>query len=105
MQPNLFSPLPDASTGEVFTELLSHKGVRIERIVSLGQSTPQDVPYDQPHDEWVVLLSGAARLWVHGQGERALWPGDHLLIPAHHRHRVTWTSPDGPTVWLAVHFA
>jgi len=35
---------------------------------------------------------------------RPLVPGDHVLIPAHARHRVTWTDPDEPTVWLALHF-
>jgi len=52
----------------------------------------------------VLLVQGAARLWLDGCGERALAPGDHLLIPAGCRHRVTWTSLDEPTVWLAVHF-
>jgi cupin 2 domain-containing protein len=26
-----------------------------------------------------------------------------LLIAPHRRHRVEWTDPDAPTVWLAVH--
>jgi cupin 2 domain-containing protein len=36
--------------------------------------------------------------------EVKLSPGDYLHIPAHQQHRVEWTSPDEPTVWLAVHF-
>ena len=31
-------------------------------------------------------------------------PGDHVLIPAHWKHRVEWTTPDEPTVWLAVFY-
>ena len=31
-------------------------------------------------------------------------PGDYLLIPAHRRHRVEWTAPDQPTIWLALHY-
>ena len=31
-------------------------------------------------------------------------PGDFVNIPAHKRHRVEWTTPDEPTVWLAVHY-
>jgi cupin 2 domain-containing protein len=100
---NLFDGLPDRSEHEQFTELLSRKGVRIERIVSTGQTTPADQPYDQPHDEWVLLVAGAARLWIDGEGERGLQPGDYGLIPAHRRHRVTWTAEDAATVWLAVH--
>lgn len=102
--PNLFDHLPAPSRDEEFLELLSRPGVRIERIVSTGQSTPVDAPYDQAHDEWVLLLRGAAGLWLEGEGERQLRPGDHLLIPAHRRHRVTWTAADEPTVWLAIHF-
>ena len=25
-------------------------------------------------------------------------------IPAHRRHRVEWTDPHEPTIWLAVHY-
>lgn len=100
---NLLKPLPDASAGEIAETLLSRPGARIERIVSLGQTTPADAPYDQAHDEWVLLLTGRARLWIAGEGEEELAPGDCRLIPAHAAHLVTWTAPDEPTVWLAIH--
>ena len=35
---------------------------------------------------------------------RDLYPGDHLLLRAHVRHRVEWTDDSGPTIWLAVHY-
>ena len=101
---NLFDDLPDPTDEETFTEVLSRAGVRIERIVSTGQSTPADRPYDQEHDEWVLLLAGAAGLWIEGEGERDLRPGDHVLIAAHRPHRVTWTAKGEPTIWLAIHF-
>ena len=100
---NLFDELPAASPNEDFEELLNRNGTRIERIVSTGQSTPEDAPYDQDHDEWVLLLKGAAGLWVDGEGERELRPGDCVLIPARRRHRVTWTAQGEATIWLAVH--
>lgn len=102
---NLFAELPPRGGEEIFTELLHRSGVRIERIVSSGQATPIDTPLDQPHDEWILLLSGAAGLWLEGDGERTLAPGDHVLIPAHVRHRVTWTQADPATIWLAVHLS
>ena len=102
--PNLFENLPLHIPEEEFKELLSRPGVRIERIVSNGQSTPLDAPYNQAHDEWVLLLRGSASLWIDGEGERDLCPGDYLLIPAHSVHRVTKTATNGPTVWLAIHF-
>jgi cupin 2 domain-containing protein len=101
---NLFDHLPATLADEEFQEILNRDGTRIERIVSTGQSTPGDAPYDQDHDEWVLLLTGAAGLWVEGDGERELRPGDHLLIPARRRYRVTWTAKDAATVWLAIHF-
>jgi cupin 2 domain-containing protein len=100
---NLLADLPRDPLAEHFAEVLARPGLRIERIVSNGQATPPDAPYDQPHEEWVLLLAGAAGLWLEGQGETRLRPGDHVLIPAHVRHRVTWTDLDEPTVWLAVH--
>jgi cupin 2 domain-containing protein len=53
-----------------------------------------------------VLLRGAAGLQLADEpDERRLAPGDWLLLPAGCRHRVTWTTSDGPTVWLALHHA
>jgi cupin 2 domain-containing protein len=101
---NLFDNVPARADVEIFTELLSRKGVRIERIVSTGQATPADKPYRQEHDEWVLLLAGSAGLRIEGEGERDLRPGDHVLIAAHRSHWVTWTAKDEPTIWLAVHF-
>jgi cupin 2 domain-containing protein len=101
--PNLLHDLPPLGQDEVFTELLAHPCARIERIVSTGQATPEDAPYDQDHDEWVLLLRGGAGLWLEGEAERTLRPGDHVFIPARRRHLVTWTARGEPTVWLAVH--
>jgi cupin 2 domain-containing protein len=102
---NLFDDLPRDADAELFTELFSREGVRIERIVSTGQSTAADKPYRQEHDEWVLLVIGSAGLWIEGEGDIDLRPGDHVLIPARRPHRVTWTAKGEPTVWLAVHLA
>jgi cupin 2 domain-containing protein len=101
---NIFDGVPDKSADEIVTELLTHSGARIERIVSTGQATPPDAPYDQDHDEWVLLLAGATGLWIEGEDDITLRPGDCLTIRAHRRHRVTWTAADQPTIWLAIHF-
>jgi cupin 2 domain-containing protein len=94
-------PLPD----EVVDLLVDHAGLRIERIVSTGQTTPEGQWYDQETDEWVLLVEGAARLRIEGEREdRELSEGDWILLPAHRRHRVTWTRAAPPTVWLAIHF-
>ncbi|MBK5265718.1 MAG: cupin domain-containing protein [Alphaproteobacteria bacterium] len=101
---NLFDILPGDGAAEVFTDIAARPGARIEHIVSTGQATPEHAPYDQDHDEWVLLLTGVAGLWIDGEGEQMLRPGDHVMIPAHCQHRVTWTTADQATTWLAVHF-
>lgn len=89
--------------------LVDRPGVVIERIVSTGQASPPGFWYDSARDEWVVLLSGAARLEFDGGDGNArlhdMQPGDYLLIEAHCRHRVAWAHESEPTVWLAVHYA
>jgi cupin 2 domain-containing protein len=98
---NLLSSLPDTSVGEITEALLSARGVRLERIVSHGQVS--GYWYDQDEAEWVLVLNGSARLAIAGEREdRLLCEGDALFLPAHCRHRVTWTDPDIPTVWLAL---
>jgi len=102
---NLFFPLPDASVAEAVATLLDRPGLRIERILSRGQPSPPGFWYDQAEGEWVVLLSGAARLRFADEVEaRALTPGDWLDIAPHRRHRVDWTDPTRPTLWLAVFY-
>ena len=89
---------------EQFSTLVSSPGVRIERIVSTGNTTPEGEWYDQASDEWVMVVQGAARLAFEDGRELEMEPGDHVLLPAHCRHRVEWTSDGEQTVWLAVHF-
>ncbi|NLA96218.1 MAG: cupin domain-containing protein [Clostridiaceae bacterium] len=81
------------------TELLFESGrVRIERICSSGQSGEL---YDQEEHEWVALLEGRAGIFFVDEGETvSLKSGDHLLIEAHRRHRLTFTSER--CLWLCV---
>jgi cupin 2 domain-containing protein len=101
---NLFAGIPDNLPAEQIAPLLTAPNVRIERIVSRGHASPADFWFDQPQQEWVVVLSGSAAIAFDGEGEpRTLRRGDYLHIPAHARHRVEWTDADEPTIWLAVH--
>ena len=78
---NLLRDLPLTLDAEQFATLINRPGARIERIVSNGQATPPGEWLTQPHDEWVLLLHGAAGLLIAGKTETRLVPGDHLLIP------------------------
>jgi cupin 2 domain-containing protein len=100
---NLFADLPATLPAELVEALVDSPHVRIERIVSRGHASAEGFWYDQPRREFVVLLSGAARVRFADRVVE-LAPGDYLDIPAHQRHRVEWTDPTQPTVWLAVHY-
>lgn len=101
---NVFDEIPDGLPEELLQTILEARGVRIQRIVSLGHASPEGFWYDQDSAEWVLLLTGGARLGFDGREPMDLKPGDFVNIPAHQRHRVEWTLPDGPTVWLAIHY-
>ena len=63
MNGNLFAGIDEEKRDEeLLTTLAERPGVRIERIVSTGQASPPGFWYDQDWGEWVVLLSGRARL-------------------------------------------
>jgi len=103
MTPNLLANLPLDLPEELFTTLLQAPGVQIERIVSHGHQSPDGFWYDQATGEWVIVLKGAARIQFEDHTIE-LAPGDYLDIPAHMKHRVAWTPPAEPTIWLAVHY-
>ena len=104
MTENLFENLPTAIPDELIQVLAANHNVRIERIVSHGHSSPDDFWYDQEEQEWVIVLKGAARLRFEDTAVD-LKPGNFVNIPAHKKHRVEWTTPDEPTIWLAVFYS
>ena len=100
---NLLSDLPKNLPEELTMVLQQGHGVRIERIVSTGHRSPVGFWYDQPEHEWVMVLQGAARLAFEDRVVE-MTAGDWINIPAHQKHRVEWTTPEGPAVWLAVFY-
>ena len=103
---NIVGALPRRAEAEHFETLAKSDAVEIKRIISAGHTTPEGEWYDQVRDEWVMVAHGAARMIVEGESEElTLNVGDWVLIPAGCRHRVTWTTPETETVWLAVHLS
>ena len=98
---NLFADLSASAGGEEFLTLWENPSTKIERIVSHSHSSPPDFWYDQPGDEWVIVLRGSATLEFADGTSAELRTGDYLPIMRHVRHRVART--DNETVWLAVH--
>ena len=100
---NILSGLSLPGADEAMETLLRGDGIRMERIVSHGHASPDGFWYDQNEAEWVLVMQGRARLTIEGEAEdRELGPGDNLFLPAHCRHRVSWSEPGRPTVWLAI---
>ena len=101
---HIFHALPNRQDSETFEDILRTPAIRIERIVSHGQSSPAEGWYDQAEHEWVMLLQGSAVLAFDDGSEIRLQAGDYVHIPAHCRHRVAATDKDMATVWLAVFY-
>lgn len=105
MKRNLLNRIPDRLPDELTEILAESRGVKIERIVSRGHCSQPGFWYDQPENEFILLLHGAARLLFEGDDQPVrLKAGDCLNIPPGRRHRVEWTEPGQNTVWLAVYF-
>lgn len=102
---NILGHIPAELPNELVQVLTRNDSVCIERIVSRGHVSAPGFWYDQNAAEWVMVVSGAARIEFDDGSSFDLWPGDWIDIPAHCRHRVAWTDPESDTVWLAVHYA
>lgn len=89
---------------EICEDLFKNKHIRIERILSQGQSSPESGWYDQDENEWVLVLKGSGTVVFEDGSQVKLKTGDYLNIPAHKKHRVSWTDPDRVTVWLAIFY-
>jgi len=101
---NLFDDLPEDLSNENYTDLIKTDNIRIERIVSLGQTSPESGWYEQNENEWVIVLEGSGTILFETGCERILNKGDHLNIPARTKHKVSRTDPDNVTIWIAVFY-
>ena len=97
---NLLEHIPETSQEEIFQTLIQNEKVKIERIISYGQTTPKDYWYDQDEDEFVMVVEGEAQIKYEDGTLYKLVKGDTLYIKSHQKHQVTYTS--NPTIWLAL---
>lgn len=88
---------------EKFFEVFKNEVIRIEKIVSNGQKSPENFWYEQEENEFVLLLKGNAILEFEEE-IMILNEGDAVNIPAHKKHRVKQTSQEMPTIWLAIFY-
>lgn len=105
MKGSMLAQAPEHLSEELVEVLCATEGVRIERIITRGQVSPEGFWYDQDQDEFVLLVQGSAELKLEGQENAVhLNTGDYLLLRAHQRHRVVWVDEQQDVIWLAVHF-
>lgn len=88
---------------ELYETLAVGDSISIERIISRGHTTPVGDWLDSEQDEWVLLLQGEAVIAYLDGSLTIIKTGDYLLIPAHQKHRVEFTSSEPPCIWLAVY--
>ena len=101
---NIYSNIPEKLSDEIVDVIFQSEIIRIERIISDGQASPDNFWYDQDENEWVILLKGKAKIKYQDQSEQNLTEGDYIFIPSHKKHRVEWTDNNTKTVWLAMFF-
>jgi cupin 2 domain-containing protein len=101
---NIFENIPKDLSEEFFEDMVLSKGVKIERIVSYGHTSPKDGWYKQDKDEWVIVLDGEAVVSFKDRDDVRLKKGDYLNIALDVEHKVSWTKPNYKTVWLAVFY-
>ncbi len=100
---NIFDKVIIDKNEENFFQIFKNESIRVERIVSNGQKSPEDFWYEQIENEYILLLSGNAILEFE-DFEVELKKGDCLNIEAMQKHRVKFTSLDEPTIWFAVFY-
>lgn len=100
---NIFEQIIVDKNEEKFFEIFKNEKIKIEKIVSNGQISPENFWYEQEQNEFVLVLEGYAILEFENR-EVELKKGDCLNIKAMEKHRVKFTSLDEPTVWFAVFY-
>lgn len=101
---NIFELIPDEISNELFENIVTGENIRIERIISKGHVSPESGWYDQDENEWVIVLTGQAKIEFDNKAAVHLVSGSYLNIPAHTLHKVSWTDPDTETIWLAIYY-
>ncbi len=100
---NIFEQIIVDKSEEKFFEIFKNEKIKIEKIVSNGQISPENFWYEQEENEFVLLLEGFAIVEFE-DFEIELKKGDCLNIKAMQKHRVKFTSLNEPTIWFAVFY-
>ncbi len=100
---NIFEEIIIDKNEEKFFEIFKNETIKVEKIVSNGQKSPDNFWYEQEENEFILLLEGFAILEFEDRIIE-LKKGDCLNIKVMEKHRVKFTSLDEPTIWFAVFY-
>jgi len=101
MVKNIFDKIKIDKEKEIFEILFQNRVVKIEKIVSNGQTSKPNFWYNQDEIEFVILLSGKAQIEFEDKIIN-LKKGDYHIISAYCKHRVAFTDLENSTIWLAI---
>jgi len=100
---NIFAQIPAKIKEELFEDIIATNDIRIERIVSDGHTSPKSGWYESKQNEWVIILQGEAILEFEALHVE-LQVGDYFNIKSGTKHKVSYTSADEQTIWLAIYY-
>ena len=98
---NIFEIKKIPESEEILEILAQSDNIRIERILSNGQTTDWMI---QDEKEFVVLLQGNATIEFDDR-EIHLSKGDTLMINEKEKHKVSYTSESPICIWFCVFFS
>ena len=104
MKKNFFENISKNIQEEIIEILVENQDIRIERIISKGQKSPEGFWYNQNQNEFVLLLKGYAIIEFENRNDVELKSGDFLIISTNEKHRVKYTNTNNETIWLTVFY-
>lgn len=97
---NIFDVKNIDKTKEIVEILKENENVKIEKIISTGQTTDW---MEQEQEEFVMLIQGEAIIEYENK-KQELSAGDTVIIKKNEKHRVAYTSENPCCIWICVFY-
>ncbi len=97
---NIFDVKKINKTKEIVEILKKNENVRIEKIISTGQTTDW---MEQEEEEFVMLIQGEAIIEYENKTQE-LRAGDTVIIKKNEKHRVVYTSKNPCCIWICIFY-
>lgn len=97
---NIFNVKNINKNKEIVEILKENENVKIEKIVSTGQTTDW---MEQEQEEFVMLIQGEAIIEYENK-KQELRAGDTVIIKKNEKHRVAYTSENPCCIWICIFY-